>query len=182
PPERPVRVPVAEPRSRHRTAEVDLACPRARQPAFGPERVLPCRSARQPPLVPGYDAGSGSLTRGAKQRMLIGAMNHPAADVLREIDWMAEMGLGFVDLTLEPPAAASWRVDPKAIRAALDAHGMKVVGHTAFYLPMASAFEEVRCACVNELKRCMRAFAEVGAKVMNIHPDRHTPMHGRNFY
>jgi len=114
--------------------------------------------------------------------MLIGAMNHPAADVLREIDWMAEMGLGFIDLTLEPPAAASWRVDTKAIRAALVRNGMKVVGHTAYYLPMASAFEDVRCACVNELKRCMRAFAEVGAQVMNIHPDRHTPMHGRNFF
>jgi len=114
--------------------------------------------------------------------MLIGAMNHPAADVLREIDWIAEMGLGFVDLTLEPPAAASWRVDAALIRSALQHHGLKVVGHTAFYLPMASAFEEVRCACVNELKRCLQVFSEVGAKWMNIHPDRHTPMHSRNFY
>ena len=50
--------------------------------------------------------------------MLIGAMNHPAEDVVREIKWMAELGLDFVDLTLEPPAAASWRVDTKAIRRA----------------------------------------------------------------
>jgi hypothetical protein len=39
--------------------------------------------------------------------MLIGTMNHPARDVLDEIEWMAAMGLEFIDLTLEPPAAAS---------------------------------------------------------------------------
>ncbi len=114
--------------------------------------------------------------------MMIGAMNHPAADVLREIEWMAAMGLGFVDLTLEPPAAASWRVDPQAIRRHLERFHMDVVGHTAFYLPMASAFEEVRCACVKELKRCIAVFSEVGAKWMNLHADRHTPMHDRRFF
>ena len=31
--------------------------------------------------------------------MQIGAMNHPAQDVISEIRWMAEMGLEFVDLT-----------------------------------------------------------------------------------
>jgi sugar phosphate isomerase/epimerase len=114
--------------------------------------------------------------------MLIGAMNHPAEDVVREIKWMAELGLDFVDLTLEPPAAASWRVDTKAIRRAIEDHGLKVVGHTAFYLPIASAFENVRVAAVDELKRCLDKFCEVGARWMNIHPDRHAPMHDRRFY
>ena len=51
--------------------------------------------------------------------MLIGAMNHPAQNVLEEIKWMAEMDLDFVDLTLEPPEAAVWKVDPAAVRSAL---------------------------------------------------------------
>jgi sugar phosphate isomerase/epimerase len=114
--------------------------------------------------------------------MLIGAMNHPANDVVAEIEWMAAMGMEFIDLTLEPPAAASWRVDGKTIRRALDAHGMPAVGHTAFYLPMASAFESVRCAAVDELRHCLAVFAEIGVKWMNLHPDRHTPMHDRRFY
>ncbi len=114
--------------------------------------------------------------------MLIGGMNHPAHDVISEIEWMSELGLDFIDLTLEPPAAASWRVNPREIRKALDRAGMPVVGHTAFYLPMASAFEEVRCACVSELRRCLQVFSEVGAKWMNIHPDRHAPMHDRAFF
>ena len=114
--------------------------------------------------------------------MIIGAMNHPAEDILKEIQWMAGFGLGFIDLTLEPPAAASWRVDTGAIRRALDDHGMQVVGHTAFYLPFASAFESIRRAAVDELRHAMDRFAEVGAKWMNLHPDRHTPMHPRAYF
>ncbi|HET8547025.1 MAG TPA: TIM barrel protein, partial [Bryobacteraceae bacterium] len=114
--------------------------------------------------------------------MLIGAMNHPGEDVVREIQWMAELGLDFIDLTLEPPVAAAARVDTKVIRRALEDRGMKVVGHTAFYLPIANAFESVRTAAVDELRRCLDKFCEIGARWMNVHPDRHTPMHDRRFY
>ena len=114
--------------------------------------------------------------------MQIGAMNHPQRDVIDEIRWVAEMRLDFIDLTLEPPAAASWRVDGKRIRMALEECGLGVVGHTAFYLPLGSPFEEVRRAAVAELRRCLEIFAEVGAKWMNIHPDRYAPMHDRAFY
>jgi sugar phosphate isomerase/epimerase len=57
-----------------------------------------------------------------------------------------------------------------------------VVGHTAFYLPLASPFEEIRCAALEELRRCIEVFAEIGVTWMNIHPDRHTPMHPRSYY
>ncbi|MBW3625322.1 MAG: sugar phosphate isomerase/epimerase [Armatimonadetes bacterium] len=114
--------------------------------------------------------------------MLIGAMNHPNRSIPEEIDWMAAMGLEFIDLTLEPPAAASWRVDPKEIRRALDASGLQVVGHTAYYLPMASAIEEIRQGAVTEFRRCLEVFGEVGVNWMNVHPDRHAPMHDRSFY
>lgn len=114
--------------------------------------------------------------------MLIGTMNHPAHDILSEIEWMAEMGMDFIDLSLEPPAACSWKVDTTAIRNALERHRLSVVGHTAWYLPMASAIPEVRRGAVEELARCLQKFSEVGAKWMNIHPDRHTPWHDRRFY
>jgi len=109
-------------------------------------------------------------------------MNHPERAVLEEIAWMAEMGMEFLDLTFEPPATASWEVDSKAIRHALERSHMGVVGHTAWYLPMASSIPEIRLAAVAELKRCAQKFSEVGAKWMNIHPDRHTPWHPRTFY
>lgn len=113
--------------------------------------------------------------------MLIGAMNHPARDVLSEIEWMARFGFEFVDLTLEPPRASVDNIDTRAVRTALNDNGMKIVGHTAYYLPMCSPFESIRGACVEELKRCVGAFAEMGAQWMNLHPDRTAPMHDRKF-
>ena len=109
-------------------------------------------------------------------------MNHPAREVLQEIEWIAAMGLGFIDLTLEPPKAASWKVNRAAIRDALERHQLGVVGHTAFYLPIASGIDEIRRAAVIELRRCVEAFAAIGASWMNIHPDRHAPMHDRGFF
>lgn len=113
--------------------------------------------------------------------MLIGTMNHPGREVLQEIQWMAEMGFEFIDLTLEPPAAGVRRVDVRAIKEVLEAHRMKAVGHTAYYLPLCSPFESVRRAAVDELKICMEAFAALGVEWMNIHPDRIAPLHDRNF-
>ena len=114
--------------------------------------------------------------------MQIGAMNHPAEDVLQEIRWMSELGMEFIDLTIEPPGASSWRIKPGEIRRELDQKGMGVVGHTAYYLPFASPFDRVRKAAVEELQRCLDLFAESGVKWVNLHPDRHAPMHDRAFY
>src|SRR5688572_22298642 len=113
--------------------------------------------------------------------MLIGAMNHPARDVLDEIEWMAELNLDFIDLTLEPPVAIVHRVDQERVRAALEEHGMEAVGHTAYYLPLASPYENIRRAAVDELKRCIEAFSKMNVTWMNIHPDRNAPMHDRAF-
>jgi len=113
--------------------------------------------------------------------MLIGAMNNPQNPLFSEIRWMGQMGLDFIDLTLEPPGAASWQLDVKSVLASLLEHRLAVVGHTAYYLPIASPFEELRQGAVTELKRCLHVFAALGAKWMNIHPDRYAPMHERSF-
>lgn len=114
--------------------------------------------------------------------MLIGAMNHPARDVLEEIQWMADLGLDFIDLTLEPPEAAVWKVDPEKIRHALEKHHLGAVGHTAYYLPLASPFESLRRAAVEECKLCLKVFAKVGVQWMNLHPDGKAPLHVDNFH
>ena len=107
--------------------------------------------------------------------MQIGAMNHPGELLTNEIAWMAGMKLDFIDLTLEPPAAATWQLRPAEVSAMLRDHGLGVVGHTAFYLPIASSFESLRQAAVDELKRAAEFFAKIGAKWMNLHPDGHAP-------
>ena len=101
--------------------------------------------------------------------MKIGAMNHPARNPLEEIDWFGRQGFDFVDFTLEPPAADPDRIDPGAMRAALDRHGLGVVAHTAYYLPFATPFAGIREACLSEFRRALRAAHQIGATVMNVH-------------
>jgi sugar phosphate isomerase/epimerase len=113
--------------------------------------------------------------------MLIGTMNHPGRDPVREIEWMVRMGFEFVDLTLEPPMASIGRVDLKAIERILRDNKLRVVGHTAYYLPLCHPFESVRRAACDELKRCLEAFASLGASWMNLHPDSKAPLHERRF-
>jgi sugar phosphate isomerase/epimerase len=113
--------------------------------------------------------------------MLVGAMNHPAHDVAEEIRAFAALGLEFVDLTLEPPAAATWVIDPTAIKDALAETGLAVVGHTAFYLPIGSPFDSLRRAARDELRHAFELFAEFGARWVNIHADGHAPLHDSAF-
>lgn len=113
--------------------------------------------------------------------MQIGAMNHPARDPLEEIRLFSSLGLEFVDFTLEPPCAAPWRVDPNVIRHTFEELGLNVVGHTAFYLPLASPFEGLRRAAVDELKKCIDVFSTIGAVWMNVHPDPRAHFHSRSF-
>ena len=107
--------------------------------------------------------------------MQIGAMNHPGEPLARELAWMAELKLEFIDLTLEPPAAATWQLRPAEVASMLRDHNLSVVGHTAYYLPIGHSFESVRKAAVEELKRAAEFFAKIGAKWMNVHPDGHAP-------
>jgi sugar phosphate isomerase/epimerase len=101
--------------------------------------------------------------------MQIGAMNHPARNPLEEIDWFGRHGFDFVDFTLEPPAADPGQIDPKAIRAALDRHGLGVVAHTAWFIPIGSPFGSVREASLAEFRRALWAARQIGAAVMNVH-------------
>lgn len=107
--------------------------------------------------------------------MLIGTMNHPGRDLLKEIAWIGDMGFEFIDLTLEPPMASARSVNVEEVRRLLADHDLRVVGHTAFYLPLCSQFETIRKAAVEELKFCLEVFAELGASCMNLHPDANAP-------
>jgi sugar phosphate isomerase/epimerase len=113
--------------------------------------------------------------------MQIGTMNHPGRDILKEIEWMREMDFEFIDLTLEPPCAGVRSIELQSLRRALKEAGMNVVGHTAYYLPLCSPFESLRHAAIEELKLCLQAFAELGVRWMNLHPDSKAPLHDRAF-
>ena len=109
--------------------------------------------------------------------MLIGAMNNPMFDVVEEIRTYAAYGLDFIDLTLEPQAAYSATLPVEQVKCALEQTGLGIIGHTAYYLPIASPIPEVRECAIAELERDLQVFASLGAKKMNVHPFVKAPLH-----
>ena len=109
--------------------------------------------------------------------MLIGAMNNPMVDVASEIETFAGFGFDFIDLTLEPQAAYSGTLPIEKVKAALNETGIGIVGHTAYYLPIASPIPEVRESAICEIERDMLIVAALGASKINVHPFVWAPLH-----
>ncbi|MFN2388672.1 MAG: sugar phosphate isomerase/epimerase family protein [Actinomycetota bacterium] len=107
--------------------------------------------------------------------MLVGSMNFPGRSLVKEIHRVAEEGFDFVDLTLEPPAA--WLPDGKDIGRLIGDLGLQAVGHTAWYLPFASPFPEVRVVARDLYARALDTFADAGVTLVNVHPDQKVPLH-----
>lgn len=108
--------------------------------------------------------------------MQFGAMNNPMVDVLAEISSFRDLGFDFVDLTLEPEQTYSATLKTDVIARALDQSGMFAVGHTAWFLPIASPFPEFRELAIRELKRCLRVLRDMGVSKMNVHPHKNVPL------
>ena len=110
--------------------------------------------------------------------MKIGVMNNPVKSVYDEAAAIGDAGFDFLDLTIEGPCARE--VDPVNLQPILDRYGMSITGHTDPCLPYAYPIAGVREACLKELERCARIFADLGAGVMNIHPSYFCPPSMRN--
>jgi sugar phosphate isomerase/epimerase len=106
--------------------------------------------------------------------MQIGMMNDPRLDAVAELRWAAEHGFDFVDLTVEGPRADLENLDTAALREAVAATGLGIVGHTAPYLPFASPVARLRQAAVECAAETFELFASLGAQWVNVHL-AHTP-------
>jgi len=113
--------------------------------------------------------------------MLLGAMNHPMREVVSEIEFFGRAGFDFVDLTLEPSQARPDLLPLRKVQNALKEWNLGVIGHTAYYLPLASPFPELRAAALAEMERSLEVFARLGATRMNVHPSAHAPLHKYSF-
>jgi sugar phosphate isomerase/epimerase len=110
--------------------------------------------------------------------MLVGAMNFPGRSVLKEIHRIHEDGFDFIDLTIEPPAA--FNVDGKEIGSLIRDLGLAAVGHTAWYLPLASPWPEMRTLARDLFRKSLDIFADAEVEVVNVHPDGRLPLHSRD--
>jgi sugar phosphate isomerase/epimerase len=117
--------------------------------------------------------------------MRCAAMNDPARPLAAELQRLREQGFEAFDVTLEPPGA--WPVEGDELARTLDALGCPAIGHTAYYLPVASQLDRVEAAAREEFRRLLAVFAEADVRLVNVHPQRfgfeHRPwaeVHARN--
>ena len=106
--------------------------------------------------------------------MKIGAMNNPMKDLLLEIEWIGKNKFDFIDLTLEPPGAQATNVNIDAVRDLLDKYRLEVVGHTAYYLPIASPYQSFCELAMEEFRNCFSVFQALDVQKVNLHPDEFT--------
>lgn len=102
-------------------------------------------------------------------------MNFPGRSVAKEIHRIAEDRFDFVDLTLEPPAA--WLPKGREVGRLISDLGLSAVGHTAWHLPIASPFVELRELAREHFRRALDTFADAGVTLVNVHPDYRVPLH-----
>ncbi|MGE5529946.1 MAG: sugar phosphate isomerase/epimerase family protein [Patescibacteria group bacterium] len=113
--------------------------------------------------------------------MQVGAMNHPMAELGAEIERIASEGFDFIDLTLEPEFAMPHRLNAPEIRGRLADAGLKAVGHTPYYLPLASPIPDLRQGAFAYFRQCLDFFAGAGIRLVNVHPYARFPLYGREW-
>src|SRR3982751_4638038 len=110
--------------------------------------------------------------------MLVGSLNNPSLPLAAELERISVAGFDFADVTLEPPGA--WPVSGTELARLLAATGLPAVGHTAYYLPIASPFPELRAEAHSIFARLLDVFAEAGVEAVNVHPDPMTRLFTRD--
>ena len=105
--------------------------------------------------------------------MKIGAMNHPRADYIEEIKWIAQNGFDFIDLTCEPPQSMFF--DPVMVKKTLDYYNLEAIGHSDPTLPAIYPIKEIRNFCLDEFKKTIDNFHQIGIHKVNIHPFYNAP-------
>ncbi len=109
--------------------------------------------------------------------MKIGAMNNPSRDIIQEIRRIAENGFDYIDLTVEPPQAYYNVLDASSVKNALLENGLEAVGHTAFFLPIASPITSLRESALAEIEKTFCFFKDAGIAKVTVHPQWKVPLH-----
>lgn len=104
--------------------------------------------------------------------MRYGAMNFPVNPVLAEIDTIAQLGLDYLELTMDPPQAHFSQVynQSRAIKKRLRQLGLGLVCHMPTFVHTADLTESIRSASLQEVIHSLEAAAELEAEKVVVHP------------
>jgi sugar phosphate isomerase/epimerase len=104
--------------------------------------------------------------------MRFGAMNFPVKPILWELDAIADLGMDYVELAMDPPQAHYSQIEQKkrAVKAALKAHSMGLVCHLPTFVHTADLTATIRQASLHEVLHSLETAADLGAEKVVLHP------------
>ena len=104
--------------------------------------------------------------------MQYGAMNFPIKPVIDEIHAIADMGMDFVEMALDPPQGHYQRIQEQhpAILRALRGHGLELICHLPTFVHTADLADSIRRASVEEIIHSLEAAADLEARKVVLHP------------
>lgn len=113
--------------------------------------------------------------------MRYGAMNFPVSPVLAEIDTFAQLGLDYLELTMDPPQAHFSQIynQSTAIKKSLRQLGLGLVCHMPTYVHTADLTESIRNASLQEVIHSLETAADLEAEKVVLHP---SSISGLSFY
>ncbi|VVB66267.1 endonuclease 4 [Candidatus Gugararchaeum adminiculabundum] len=105
--------------------------------------------------------------------MLIGFMNNPNNELLKEIELAGEFESDFLELTIEYPKSLPSLViaSKKEINDLLSTYSLGLVSHAAWFLFPASPYDSIRNASLKEAEKIIEAAAKINAKQVTFHSD-----------
>jgi sugar phosphate isomerase/epimerase len=104
--------------------------------------------------------------------MQFGAMNFPIKPVLEEISAVAELGMDFIELAMDPPEAHFSRLMSQRaeIGRALRDHRLELVCHLPTFVSIADLTESLREASIREMLHSLETATALGAQKAVLHP------------
>ncbi len=104
--------------------------------------------------------------------MQYGAMNFPIKPVIDEIHAIADLGMDFMELALDPPQGHYQRIreQSSAILRALRGHNLGLICHLPTFVHTADLADSIRRASVEEIIRSLEVADDLGARKVVLHP------------
>ncbi len=104
--------------------------------------------------------------------MLIGLLTNPSKDLIEEINLISKLGFDLVEIGMEEPNGRYDLIDISSVKDALSVFDKAIV-HTPPWIELASVYDKVREAWIEEFKKMIDTTTKLELDLINIHATSH---------
>jgi sugar phosphate isomerase/epimerase len=111
-----------------------------------------------------------------------GLLTNPSNEIIKEITNIHDLNFEYVEIGIEGPEGNPDIINKKndEIVKLLESFKQKPIGHTAYWIDLASDYEFIRYAWINEAIREIRTASKLGIDLINFHANINGMFRGEN--